>query len=323
MSKLKIVVTCGPRRLPASLILPSGVTRAVVVALNPTGDQSKDQVLIAHLIQTLPVLGVAVLRFDHRPKRWGWNEPIADQAEDALAAIVELTNRAKYSNLPLGIWGWDQGSSAAIVAAARCDLVKFLVLIACAGVSPSEQMRFGTTEHLRRAGFGEEARAELLELRFALEGVVRGTVSRSAAQKIVNRYISRPWFPIAWVPRRLQQRTLWPDLDFDPRPILDKIVVPTLLFYGEHDEWSPIEMSIESWRLSQQTSQNWDITIVRPRGTAHAPTIGSGMNARAISPDYTFAMVDWLNELIPRVASLPSHSSPAISPGIAIGLRAR
>ncbi|MFZ0891197.1 MAG: alpha/beta hydrolase [Thermoplasmata archaeon] len=318
----RIVVSSGTRRLPASLTLPTGAVRAVVVALNPTGDQSKDQILIGHLVQNLPSVGVAVLRFDHRPKRWGWNEPIRDQADDALAAISELSKGAETSNAPIGIWGWDQGCSAAVVAAATSNLVQFLILVACSGVTPSEQMRYGTAEHLRRAGFGEEARQELIELRSAYEGAVRGSISRAEAQRTVNRYAARSWFPIAWVPRRIQWSPTWPDMDFDPRDFLYKVVVPTLLFYGETDEWSPIDLSIESWRLGQQVSQNGDVQIVRPRGTGHAPTIGSGMSARAISPDYTYAMGDWLKELPLRLSTRPMATPRPVMGGMTVPMRA-
>jgi uncharacterized protein len=296
------------------MVVPAEGVRAGLVALSPAGDQSKDQVLIRHLCQILPPLGIAILRFDHQPKLYGWSVSLTDQADDALAAAEELTRRVCDPTIPVGVWGWDEGASAAAVAAARSDLVKFLVLIACSGVSPAEQMRYGTAENLRRAGFDAHSQSELLELRLAFEGAVRGTLSRSSTQKIVTRYTSRPWFPLGWVPRRIQPKLVWPDMDFVPGKVFGKIVVPTLLFYGETDEWNPINPSIESWRVGQEVSQNRDITIVRPRGTAHLPTIGSGMNARAISPDYTYAMVDWLTSRIARLAP-PSRIVSAV-PGV-------
>jgi uncharacterized protein len=313
MRNLRITVSSGSRRLPASVILPSGAVRAGLVALNPSGDQSKDQILMRHLSQILPPLGIAILRFERSPKLYGWSVSLGEQADDAIAAITELTARIGDPSLPVGIWGWDEGASAATVAAARSSLAKFLILIACSGVSPAEQMRYGTAEHLRRAGFGADAQAELLELRLAYEGTVRGTVSRATTQKLVARYLSRRWFPLAWVPRRIQPRLVWPDMDFVPRKIFGQIGVPTLLFYGETDEWNPINSSIESWRVGQEESQNRDVTIVRPRGTAHVPTIGSGMNARAISPDYTYAMTDWLTSRIARLAP-PPLLTPAVVP---------
>ncbi|MFZ0892058.1 MAG: alpha/beta hydrolase [Thermoplasmata archaeon] len=297
------------------MTIPSGQVRAGVVALNPAGDQSKDQILMRHLTQTLPSIGIATVRFDRRPKRYGWNVSFAEQADDALAALRDLIARVGNPSLPGGIWGWGDGASAGAFAAAHSGLPKFLILIACSGVSPAEQMRYGTAEHLRRAGFGEDAQAELLELRLGYESAVRGTIARGAAQKIVNQYAARPWFPIAWVPRRIQPRLVWPDMDYNPRPVFSRIVVPTLLFYGETDEWSPINSSLETWRIGQQESQNQQITIVRPRGTAHVPTIGSGMNARAISPDYTYAMIDWLKALIPRINPRSSLATPATTLG--------
>jgi uncharacterized protein len=318
MLNLKLVVSSGTRRLPASLIVPTGVLRAAVIAMNPMDDQSKDQILLRHLTQTLPPLGIAVLHFDRRPKRHGWNVSLADQSEEALDAIPEIARRVGNPFLPVGVWGWDQGALAATVAAARSKLVKFLILVGCPGVSPAEQMRFGTAQHLRRAGFGEEDQADLMELRLTFESAVRGTISRAAAQKIVNYYVSRPWFPIACVPKRIQPRLIWPDMDFDPRSIFGQVVVPTLLFYGETDEWSPIHQSLGSWKVGQQASHNQDITIVRPRGTAHAPTIGSGLSVRAISPDYTYAMVDWLRGLCARFGPIPPPVTPAIPQNSAI-----
>lgn len=312
MRNLRVVVSNGSRRLPASMVLPSGIVRAGLIALNPAGDQSKDQILIRHLAQTLPPLGIAILRFDRHPKLYGWSVSLDDQAADALAAIEELTAQIGDPKLPVGIWGWDEGASAGAVAAARSELVKFLILIACSGVSPAEQMRYGTAEHLRRAGFGADAQAELLELRLAFEGTVRGTFSRASTQKLVARYLSRRWFPLAWVPRRIQPRLSWPDMDFVPRKVFEQIRVPALLFYGETDEWNPINPSIESWRIAQEESRNREITIIRPRGTAHVPTIGSGMNTRAISPDYTYAMVEWLTDRLARL-NPPSPVGSGIS----------
>jgi uncharacterized protein len=83
-------------------------------------------------------------------------------------------------------------------------------------------------------------------------------------------------------------------MDFDPAPVFDRVRVPTLLFYGESDEWSPIDRSVAVWRRAGRRSGNSRISIVRLPGTQHAPTLGDRRTARAISPDYHRALGDWL-----------------------------
>jgi hypothetical protein len=107
---------------------------------------------------------------------------------------------------------------------------------------------------------------------------------------VIDRYAGRPWFPLAHVPRTLDPAAEWPDLDFDPAPILAAVHCPVLLFYGEEDAWTPIEPSIASW----ERAGNAELTVVRLAGTDHAPTFGGVHDRDAVSPAYTQALVDWL-----------------------------
>ena len=43
-------------------------------------------------------------------------------------------------------------------------------------------------------------------------------------------------------------------MDYDPIPSFEKIAVPTLLFYGERDEWTPIEASVQAWMRARRVS---------------------------------------------------------------------
>jgi pimeloyl-ACP methyl ester carboxylesterase len=63
---------------------------------------------------------------------------------------------------------------------------------------------------------------------------------------------------------------------------------PVLLFYGEEDEWTPIEPSLAAWRRAATNA-----TVVRLPGTGHAPRVGG-----AISPDYTAALVEWVERRV-------------------------
>jgi uncharacterized protein len=271
------------------LTLPGGPVRGGLVPLHPASDGSRRQFLFEHLVETVVPRGFAVVRFDRRASPGGEDVPFDVQAEDALEALAAL--RSEVGDVPLGLWAWSQGAWAAVLATSRSPDVASLILLAACGVSPAVQMRYGTAEQLRRHGHGDdEALAELLELRTALEDAIRDRSRLGAAQEVVDRYADRPWFPLAHVPRTLDPSVDWPDMDFDPAPILAAVRCPVLLFYGESDEWTPVEPSIAAW----ERAGNGDLTVVRLPGTGHAPTLGGVHDPEAVSPAYTQALVDWL-----------------------------
>jgi len=291
---LKTRVESGGRTILASVFLPPGPLRGGIVPLHPADNPSRNQFLFRHLADVALPQGIAILSYDRPITTDNLTPTLETQAAIATAALDTLRLQTNDDKVPLGLWGWSQGAWAATLAAARSASVKFMVLIACTGVSPAEQMRYGTAEHLRRAGFGASAIRELRGLRLAWEDSVRGNLAVPAAQKIVERYSNRPWFHLAWVPRDIPKQPSWPDMDFDPRLVFEKIRQPTLLVYGETDEWSPIPKSIRAWREAARKSGNHDVTIRRLPGTGHAPTLGGRHSYTSISPDYTHLLHDWL-----------------------------
>ena len=280
--------------LPSTLSIPEGPALGGLVPLHPASDGSRHQFLFEHLVDTLVPRSLAVLRFDRRPSPDDEDVPFAVQAEDALQALGRLF--AAVGPVPLGLWAWSQGAWAAALAAARSTEVAFLVLVAACGVSPAEQMRYGTAEQLRRKGYGDaDSIRELAEVRAALEDSIRNPSHLAAAQAVIDRYADRQWFPLSYVPRKLDPSHDWPDMDFDPAPILAQVHCPVLLFYGEEDEWTPIEPSIAAWQAAATQAGNTNLTIVRLPGADHAPTLGGVHDRGAISPAYTEALTDWLD----------------------------
>jgi pimeloyl-ACP methyl ester carboxylesterase len=286
--------------LRGSLNLPPGPgPHPAIVGLHPANDGSRDHFLFRHLAQTLAPLGIAVLRFDRR----GHNIPLEIQAADALAAVRALRGRTEIDPRRVGLWGFSQGAWVAPLAAARSRDVAFLVLVASTGVSPAQQMRYGTAFHLRRAGYGDAAVDRLLELRRAVEAYHRGGRTRDDAQRKIDESASEPWFPLAHVPRVLGARPAWPDIDFDPEAVFARVKVPVLLFYGEVDEWQPIDASIAAWRRAARSARNEDVTVVQLQGTGHHPTLREGGELSSITPAYTERLTAWLRSLLERPAS--------------------
>jgi pimeloyl-ACP methyl ester carboxylesterase len=277
--------------LAATLTMPTGPVRGGLVPLHPANEPSRDQFLFRHLAEILPPRGVAVLRFDRRAYSDDRDVPLALQAQDALVMLHELRQIPGVGNAPLGLWGFSQGAWAAPLAASIApDAVAFLALIASTGVSPARQMRYGTAEQLRRAGYRSAALSALAHLRAAYEDYLRGHAERVRVQELIDQMADQPWSSLAYVPRELPGPGAWDDMDFDPEPIFAGVRCPTLLFYGEDDEWTPADESIQVWRRAA----TGDVTIERLPGASHHPTLQGGHDIAAISPLYTQTLLDWI-----------------------------
>jgi pimeloyl-ACP methyl ester carboxylesterase len=301
MRELELTIAGKDAKLPATLTLPEGRARGGLVPLHPASDGSRHQFLFEHLAETLVPRGIAVLRYDRRASATGDDIPFAVQADDALDALGELRGQPELRSRPLGLWAWSQGAWAASLAAARSREVAFLVLLAACGVTPAEQMRYGTAEQLRRNGYSDPAALEeLAELRRAIEDALRDRSRLGASQAVVDRCAYRPWFPLADAPRTLDPFADWPDMNFDPAPTLASVRCPVLLFYGEEDEWTPIEPSIAAWQNGAAAAGNTDVTVVRLAGADHAPTLGGVHDRSAIIPEYTRTLTEWLEERLGR-----------------------
>lgn len=253
-------------RLALTLALPGGPVRGGCVALHPAGDGSRRQPLLQHLAEVLPQHGVAVLLHDRRPAAEGQDVPLEVQADDALAVAEEL--RSRVGPVPVGMWGWSQGAWAAPLAASRDPRVAFLVLVASVGVSPAAQMLYGTAEHLRRAGYDEPAVARLLQARRAYEAALRGSITREAAQDVLDGIAAEPWWHLAWLPERMEPADSWPDMDLDPGPVFAATRCPVLAVWGEDDPWLPVSESESVWRQAAGDR----LTVLRLPGVGHGPT---------------------------------------------------
>jgi pimeloyl-ACP methyl ester carboxylesterase len=283
----------GGQRLPALLDLPAGPARGALAVLHGSHADTRSYFLYEHLARLLPPAGIAVLRYDRRPRVDGRDVPLAAQADDAAAALDVLRRQA--GDIPVGLWGFSQGAWAAALTAIR-HRVDFLVLVGCSGVSPARQMRYGTAEQLRRHGYGDADVAELDRLRGVAEAYLRGGLSREVAQAELDAAVERPWFPLAFLPREVPEPGTWTDMDFDPEPVFAALTCPVLLCYGETDAWTPIEESLAVWRRAARAAE---LTVARLAGCDHTPTLNEAQDLDGVSPQYEQALLSWLNRRLP------------------------
>jgi len=273
--------------------MPAGRCVGAVVLLHPSDDPARSQFLFQQLARVLPRQGVAVLRYDRRAGEGNEDIPYLQQVDDLTNGLRVLHDTV--GDVPIGLWGFSQGAWVALLAAAAEPALAFLILVGCSAVSPARQMRFGTAEQLRRAGYGAEQRAELDRLRSVWEEFQRGHLPRAAAQAVVDELRSRPWFPLSWVPAVLPTTPTWGDLDFDPVDAIRDVHCPVLAFYGE-DEWVPVEESIRIWRRSFRDPDQLTIRMIA--GTGHHPTLRNGRTIASISPEYTATLTTWVADVL-------------------------
>jgi uncharacterized protein len=257
------------------------------VALHGASKGTRDYYLYQHLHRLLPPAGIGVVTFDRRGEGQSTGESsrgrYETQAADALAVLEALDAER------VGMWGISQGAWVAPLAAARSARVDFLVLLASTGVTPAEQMRYAVAKQLRRAGYSEEAILRATQLRHLAEEWLLGGTAEGLDDQL-DQASQQPWWPLAYLPNQLpdepERRATQEEMFFVPEPVFARTRAPTLLFYGEDDEWSPVQPSIEAWRRSRDEG----VEIVVLPGTSHEPKLADG----TISPLYERRLVDWL-----------------------------
>src|SRR5262249_9751139 len=123
----------------------------------------------------------------------------------------------------------------------------------------------------------------------------------SDAQRAIDAIAREPFFAHAYLSSELTADRVWPNMDFDPEPLFASLCLPTLLFYGEDDEWQPTDASVAAWQRATARAGNDAVTVIRLPGTGHAPVTDGRESVDAIDPRYGRALITWLR----RVTGLP------------------
>jgi pimeloyl-ACP methyl ester carboxylesterase len=270
---------------------PAGET--AIVALHGAGEGTRDAELYRHLHELLPPAGIGVVTFDRRGEGESTGASSRGrfelQVEDALAVIDAIDARR------VGLWGISQGGWIGPLAAAASDEVAFLVLVASTGVTPAEQMMYAVEKQLLLAGDGEDVVERALELRRRFEDWVHTRAPEPDEQLSADLMaaLDEDWVGQLWLPPTLLDEEglrLWvEEMDYDPRPSFAHVRVPTLLFYGEADSWTPVEPSVEAWRAALGD----EVEIVVIPEAEHDLTLPDG----SLSAEYQTKLVDWLKRL--------------------------
>jgi uncharacterized protein len=153
-------------------------------------------------------------------------------------------------------------------------------------------MMYAVEQQLRLAGYGQDVIERALDLRRRFEDWIHTRAPAPDEELAADLWagVDEPWWGEVWLPPTLldeESRRLWiEEMDFDPRPVFARVRVPTLLFYGGADSWTPVEPSVEAWRAALGSQAE----IVVIPGAEHDLTLTDG----SVAPEYERTLVDWL-----------------------------
>ncbi|HEY0623540.1 alpha/beta hydrolase family protein [Sphingomonas sp.] len=245
--------TSGGVELGGTLHLPrSRKPVAAVVVTHSASSPLRDASLYEHLKVMLPAIGIAVLTYDRRGSGQSGTKTAGGDytllADDAIAAVRSLKADPRIDPRRIGTWGLSQGGWIAPLAASRSPEIAFVIAVSAPVVTADVQMLFSSTNHLRANGHSQAEIDEMTATRKAVDAYMRGTGTREAAQQLIDRAKTRPWFKYTYMGETVRDRAVsgWrKEIENDPLRNLMAVKVPMLVLFGADDAVVPVTTSTE------------------------------------------------------------------------------
>ena len=293
----------GDLTLAALLLAPPGPgPHPAAVIIQGSGDSDRTNQWSRDIADMLVGHGLAVLLTDKRgtgASEGDWRTAGFDElADDALAGVAFLGSRPDIDPERVGLVGLSQGGWIVPVAAARGD-VAFVVDVSGTSVSFAEQSFHEMANTTRRAGFGEEAVAGVLELnRAAGDYLLTGDWDAYRAAR--DRGLETPWKEIAAGFPAERDATIWTFLrkvfPFEPALYWLQVAAPVFVAYGAEDERDnvPVAESVRRLEFVFQTVGKTDYEILVVPGVGHGIRLEE--HPHPLAPTFTEALGRWLKE---------------------------
>ncbi|MFF4923638.1 alpha/beta hydrolase family protein [Kitasatospora sp. NPDC001261] len=172
--------------------------------------------------------GVTVLVFDKRTDGYSTTHRDYGQlADDALAAVRLLRARPEVAPDRVGLWGLSEGAWVASLAATRTTEAAYLVTVGAVGLTPARQQAWAYRGYLRHAG-------------------VSGSLVTALSDTSV---------------RLLSAAGLFPEADYDPVPVWERVRQPVLAEWGTLDREAAPEESATIIRRALDRGGNTHYTL--------------------------------------------------------------
>ncbi|WP_107086423.1 S9 family peptidase, partial [Kitasatospora sp. MY 5-36] len=223
--------------------------------------------------------GVTVLVFDKRTDGYSTTHRDYGQlADDALAAVRLLRARPEVAPDRVGLWGLSEGAWVASLAATRTTEAAYLVTVGAVGLTPARQQAWAYRGYLRHAG-------------------VSGSLVTALSDTSV---------------RLLSAAGLFPEADYDPVPVWERVRQPVLAEWGTLDREAAPEESATIIRRALDRGGNTHYTLRTVPDVRHNLhlTRDDGYDRPDLLPaDYAGTESAWIQRL---ATGLPAASASAI-----------
>jgi len=300
----------GDAELSGTLYIPqSRKPVPAIVVTHSASSPLRGASLYEHLKVMLPALGIAVFVYDRRgsgqsgTKTAGGNFTVL--ADDAIAAVKSLKADPRIDPRRIGSWGLSQGGWISPLAASRSPDIAFVIAVSAPVVTADVQMIFSSTNLLRANGYSQAEIDQMVATRKAVDNYMRGTVSKAAAQRMVDAAKTKPWFKYLYMGETVRDREVsgWRrEIENDPLTNLTAVKVPTLVLYGAHDAVVPVAESVERMKTVASRMPKMKVHVVT--GADHSMQLEVDRNVsldpkydgteRPDSAEYVAVLSSWL-----------------------------
>jgi len=287
--------------LAGTVSKPAGASGKLpaVILVGGSGSTDRDELvfgipIFGQLAGVLADHGFLVLRYDKRGVGQSGGRPefatLGDYAEDVRAAVRFMTARKDVDAKRLAALGHSEGGSVAMLAAARENKIKALVLVATIGVTGAELNLAQASHALSRSTRPEPEKQATLELQKRIQAAVITGQGWEGIPLQLRRQADVPWFNSF--------------LTFDPAKPMADIRQPMLIIQGELDTQVAPSNADRLEQLAKDRKRQSPVQVVKVPGVNHLlVTAKTGeINEYATLPDRTIsstvstAVADWLTK---------------------------
>lgn len=278
----EVSFTSGNVKLAGTLFVPlkKGAHPAIVF-FHGSGPQTRESYL-RYFADFYARRGFATLIYDKRGTGGSTGEiwyrtgdNFDNLVADALAGVQFLLRRNEIDRRRIGLWGLSQGGWLAPLAATRSPDIAFLIAISGGGVTPAEQELYDDEVKLRDRGFPQDQISAAMALLKMADDVIRKRVSWEEFAAARASAQPKPWYALLdRYPLKLpREDDSWQSgsaqLDFDPRPVWQKVKVPVLAIFGAADKSTPSQESARQIALALKEGGNRHYRIEILPGADH------------------------------------------------------
>jgi pimeloyl-ACP methyl ester carboxylesterase len=277
---------------------PGRLRHPVVVLVPGSGSVDRDETvagipILSQLAGALAHHGIMVLRYDKRGvgQTGGRTETVTQQdyADDLIVVVRWLARRDDVDSKRLTVAGHSEGAAIAMLAAAREDRIRALVLMAATGSSGADLILEQQRHQLDLQKVPEAEKLQKIELQKQIQAaVVTGKGWESLPPEVRNQ-ADTPWF-----------RSL---LLFDPATVMPRIKQPILIVQGDLDMQVPPHHADKLADLARARKRGaGPVDVVHLPGVNHLlarATTGevqeyAQLKEKAISPEVATTIATWL-----------------------------